>query len=297
MDIHLDWHFTHKRRVREGAGRVQSRSWFAMEDDWISSDTVDLSYDQAEGAAGTGAGPSKASAGVDRAELLKKKVVVPTDRTLADRPCPICKEKFKSQWNDADEEWVYYNAVEVDGAVSRCFSVKGLSACADGRLTLRVGFADRARDVLGGLGLAPGVPVEAGGRVQGLARDDAAAWEHPGLAGRERRQAQGRGARQRRGGGEEAEAGGVVDRAPCCHSLDIAFFLWWHRERCPYVACRNLTRCAVDVEAEVRAQRLGAGPLPCLPLLPTLAGSRVLFQSRFCSLVFGSACRNRTLLI
>jgi len=115
MDQHLDRHFTHKRRVREGAGRVQSRSWFAMEDDWISSDTVDVSYDHPEGPA---AGPSKPSAAVDRAELLKRKVVVPTDRTLADRPCPICKEKFKSEWNDADEEWVYYNAVEVDGAVS-----------------------------------------------------------------------------------------------------------------------------------------------------------------------------------
>lgn len=115
MDQHLDRHFTHKRRVREGAGRIQSRSWFVMEDDWISSDTIDLSYDQPEGAA---AGPSKPSAAVDRAALLKKKVVVPNDRTLADRPCPICKEKFKSEWNDADEEWVYYNAVLVDGAVS-----------------------------------------------------------------------------------------------------------------------------------------------------------------------------------
>lgn len=103
--------------MREGAGRVQSRSWFIKEDDWINADTVDLSYDQVEGAA---AGPSKPSAAVDRAELLKKKVVVPTDRAMADRPCPICKEKFKSEWNDADEEWVYYNAVLVDGAVSAC---------------------------------------------------------------------------------------------------------------------------------------------------------------------------------
>lgn len=32
MDIHLDWHFTHKRRIREGAGRSQGRTWFTQED-------------------------------------------------------------------------------------------------------------------------------------------------------------------------------------------------------------------------------------------------------------------------
>lgn len=32
MDAHLDWHFTHKRRIREGAGRAQGRSWLALEE-------------------------------------------------------------------------------------------------------------------------------------------------------------------------------------------------------------------------------------------------------------------------
>lgn len=32
MDVHLDWHFTHKRRIREGAGRTQGRSWAALEE-------------------------------------------------------------------------------------------------------------------------------------------------------------------------------------------------------------------------------------------------------------------------
>lgn len=32
MDVHLDWHFTHKRRIREGAARAQGRSWFSNEE-------------------------------------------------------------------------------------------------------------------------------------------------------------------------------------------------------------------------------------------------------------------------
>lgn len=31
MDAHLDWHFKHKKRLRE-ATRKQTRSWFASED-------------------------------------------------------------------------------------------------------------------------------------------------------------------------------------------------------------------------------------------------------------------------
>lgn len=31
MDVHLDWHFNHKRRIREGAARTQGRSWLVEE--------------------------------------------------------------------------------------------------------------------------------------------------------------------------------------------------------------------------------------------------------------------------
>ena len=31
MDAHLDWHFTRKRRIREGAARTQGRLWLAEE--------------------------------------------------------------------------------------------------------------------------------------------------------------------------------------------------------------------------------------------------------------------------
>ena len=29
MDVHLDWHFVYKRRIREGGNRAQGRSWFS----------------------------------------------------------------------------------------------------------------------------------------------------------------------------------------------------------------------------------------------------------------------------
>ncbi|CAG8693392.1 7359_t:CDS:2, partial [Acaulospora morrowiae] len=44
-------------------------------------------------------------------------VIVPLDPEKASKPCPICQEKFQFFWNDADEEWLFRNAVEVDGVI------------------------------------------------------------------------------------------------------------------------------------------------------------------------------------
>lgn len=81
--------------------------------DWIHSDDVDQLYDQSN------ADPSTSkldTALVDRAELLKR-TVVDTDPTVT-RRCPICKEKFNPELVEADEEWVFYNAIVVEGVVS-----------------------------------------------------------------------------------------------------------------------------------------------------------------------------------
>jgi len=37
--------------------------------------------------------------------------------SLGDRPCPVCQDKLKSEWSDDEEEWVWWNAVVVDGVV------------------------------------------------------------------------------------------------------------------------------------------------------------------------------------
>lgn len=36
---------------------------------------------------------------------------------LGDKPCPICQDRFKSEWSDEEEEWVWWNAVVVDKVV------------------------------------------------------------------------------------------------------------------------------------------------------------------------------------
>ncbi|KAK4057545.1 mRNA 3' end processing factor [Microbotryomycetes sp. JL221] len=115
MDEHLDWHFTHKRRVREGAGRAQGRSWLALEEDWITADNQGTSGD---GTAFSTQGSDNAAVKLDRAALKKSKIPAPTDPAKLARPCPICKEKFKAEWSEADEEWVFYNCVDVSGTAS-----------------------------------------------------------------------------------------------------------------------------------------------------------------------------------
>ncbi|KAM0786746.1 hypothetical protein ACM66B_002183 [Microbotryomycetes sp. NB124-2] len=115
LDEHLDYHFTHKRRVREGAGRAQGRSWLALEEDWI---TADENVDSDALAAGSNGAAKEAQAvKIDRAELRKRKVAAPTDAAKLAKPCPICKEKFKAEWSEADEEWVFYNCVDVSGTL------------------------------------------------------------------------------------------------------------------------------------------------------------------------------------
>lgn len=54
-----------------------------------------------------------------KAQLLNQFVRVPeaaaTDEELA--RCPICKEMFKNEYSEEEEDWVWRNAVEIDGKV------------------------------------------------------------------------------------------------------------------------------------------------------------------------------------
>lgn len=52
------------------------------------------------------------------AEVARSFVKVPNDPLKASKPCPICKEKFKQQWNEASEDFVWKDAKQVDGVVS-----------------------------------------------------------------------------------------------------------------------------------------------------------------------------------
>ena len=55
----------------------------------------------------------------DRAELLNQTVRVP-EAAAADEEvgrCPICKELFKNEYSEDEEDWVWRNAVAKDGKV------------------------------------------------------------------------------------------------------------------------------------------------------------------------------------
>jgi pre-mRNA cleavage complex 2 protein Pcf11 len=53
------------------------------------------------------------------AEILNKFVPVPasaaTDEEI--RHCPICKEEFKNEYSEEEEDWIWRNAVEIDGRI------------------------------------------------------------------------------------------------------------------------------------------------------------------------------------
>ncbi|GAA5824504.1 hypothetical protein JCM3770_000103 [Rhodotorula araucariae] len=156
MDAHLDWHFKHKRRIREAQGRTAGRGWFTDEQAWYASDettgelapsagftTASASASSLWSATGAADARAATAAAVDRAALRKLKVAVPAagaagagagagggdGAALGDAPCPVCRDKLKSEWSDDEEEWVWWNAVVVDGVLyhATCHAEASLS--------------------------------------------------------------------------------------------------------------------------------------------------------------------------
>jgi pre-mRNA cleavage complex 2 protein Pcf11 len=65
----------------------------------------------------------------EEAPMPVSKIVRPSDPVKASRPCPICKEGFQSEFSEEDEEWLWVDAIELDGIVSalslaRVFSLR-----------------------------------------------------------------------------------------------------------------------------------------------------------------------------
>jgi hypothetical protein len=92
----------------------------SLEADWLHSDDVDTLYASSDAPVASSsslAAVQKAAAQIDRAELMKRKVIAPVPSEGPPKPCGICKEAFKSEWSESDEEWMFYNAEKVDGVV------------------------------------------------------------------------------------------------------------------------------------------------------------------------------------
>ncbi|EMR08083.1 hypothetical protein PNEG_03523 [Pneumocystis murina B123] len=119
-DAHLDWHFRINNRLRELSSRGQSRSWYFDEEEWIKYTHEDGSLITVE----------PLDNDLDKPKKHKdfnhddSYVLTPTDPNAANEPCPICKEKFISVWNEDVEEWVWKNSISIEGVIyhANCLS-------------------------------------------------------------------------------------------------------------------------------------------------------------------------------
>lgn len=106
---HLDWHFRVNKRLRE-ENRAVNRCWYLTEREWIEYHDEDeiLGLVQVEQE------KLEKDSQIDIEALSKKFVAVPIDKTISNL-CPICKDKFETQWSEEAEDWVWINTIEEKG--------------------------------------------------------------------------------------------------------------------------------------------------------------------------------------
>ena len=103
-DEHLDWHFKTNKRLRELSVRAQSRALYIAETDWITFTIETTTKEQAA--------PDTVTAA-----QINSSVPKPSDPAQQNATCPICKENFETVWDDAAENWMWKNAVDVGGTI------------------------------------------------------------------------------------------------------------------------------------------------------------------------------------
>jgi len=132
MKAHMDWHFRRNRKEREGQGRGAHRKWLPKADvrhpnkallTWLTVQEWANEEPQAGPSKGGGGRDSTPASGpkltaAKLAQLKKRWVRVPQDPIKKAQPCPVCKELFKPEWAEEEEEWVYRNAIDISGSVS-----------------------------------------------------------------------------------------------------------------------------------------------------------------------------------
>ncbi|KAF3041610.1 hypothetical protein E8E12_009689 [Didymella heteroderae] len=111
---HMDWHF--KVKDPDAAKRGVHRSWYMSEKDWIDYREVDETTPATDAA-------STNSVVKPRKQAKDRYVLVPQDVTLQHAPCPICQEKFETQWNVDANDFVWMDALQVGGKIyhATCF--------------------------------------------------------------------------------------------------------------------------------------------------------------------------------
>lgn len=111
---HMDWHF--KVKDPDAAKRGVHRSWYMSEKDWIDYREVDETTPVTDAA-------STNSVAKPKKQAKDRYVLVPQDVTLQHAPCPICQEKFETQWNVDANDFVWMDALQVGGKIyhATCF--------------------------------------------------------------------------------------------------------------------------------------------------------------------------------
>lgn len=111
---HMDWHF--KVKDPDAAKRGFHRSWYIPEKEWIEYREVDETAPNQSNDSASGAVKAKK-------QTKDRYVSVPQDVTLQQAPCPICQEKFETQWNVGANDFVWMDALSVGGKIyhATCF--------------------------------------------------------------------------------------------------------------------------------------------------------------------------------
>ena len=135
MEDHLDMHFRQNRKASQNIGRGHNRSWFVGADvsrplllyliylssfdskDWVNDIALDAKGKRRADSSSAKVAAAAAAA-EQEAKLRESYVVVPTGDEAKSIQCPICKETLKSEFLEEDEDWVWKNAVRVQGRVS-----------------------------------------------------------------------------------------------------------------------------------------------------------------------------------
>lgn len=114
LQAHMDWHFRRNRKERETEGRGAHRRWLPRASEWINESSEAGPSTPVKQEA-TLANPNKLTA--ERIAALRRKWVrAPSDPNNAP-PCPICKDQFKPEFSEDEEEWVFMNAIDVHGTI------------------------------------------------------------------------------------------------------------------------------------------------------------------------------------
>jgi pre-mRNA cleavage complex 2 protein Pcf11 len=111
---HMDWHF--KVKDPDANKRGVHRSWYIGEKEWIDYREVDETAPPHESTA-------TAAANKPKKQAKDRYISVPQDPVLQHAPCPICQEKFQTQWNVDANDFVWMDALQVGGKVyhATCF--------------------------------------------------------------------------------------------------------------------------------------------------------------------------------